>query len=165
MGEGLLTKLQRLGQETFGELSNFEQDQEDIIMPRGTWVFDPNAGGKKIPDAVKRRTEVRIRKHAEEHWAGHYRELIIRFRGQFCYIDALEANPWVMPDTPPEEAERLGNIPTHLCRLRYFGDEEKWGFAFYTYSHDKYEMAVFPSGEFRGSPEEAFDCAAQVYLR
>ncbi|HEY3079142.1 MAG TPA: hypothetical protein VGM69_04485 [Chloroflexota bacterium] len=60
--------------------------------------------------------------------------------------------------------ERLRNTPTHLCRLRYFGDEERWGFAFYTYSNERYELAVFPSGEFLGPPEDAFDVSA-MYLQ
>jgi hypothetical protein len=38
--------------------------------------------------------------------------------------------------------------------LRYFGNEGGWGFAFYTYSNERYELAVFPSGEFFGPPEE-----------
>ena len=59
----------------------------------------------------------------------------------------------------------LFNTPTHLCRLRYFGDENKWGFAFYTYSNEKYELSVFPNGEFFGTPEEAFATSANVYLR
>ncbi len=53
---------------------------------------------------------------------------------------------------------------THLCRLRFFGDEERWGFAFYTYSNERYQLAAFPSGEFFGTPEEAFDVSAGVYL-
>jgi len=61
--------------------------------------------------------------------------------------------------------ERLRNTPTHLCRLRYFGDQERWGFAFYTYSGERYELSVFPSGEFLGPPEEAFQVAAGAYLR
>jgi len=58
----------------------------------------------------------------------------------------------------------LRNTPDHLCRLRYFGDEEAWGFAFYTYSNDRYELSVFPNGEFFGTPEEALQVAAGVYL-
>ena len=61
--------------------------------------------------------------------------------------------------------ERLRNTPTHLCRLRYFGDEERWGFAFYTYSHERYELSIFPSGEFMGPPEDAFQASAAAYLR
>jgi hypothetical protein len=34
------------------------------------WVFDPDSGGKKIPEVVKRRTEDRIRRYAEAHFAG-----------------------------------------------------------------------------------------------
>jgi len=61
--------------------------------------------------------------------------------------------------------ERLRTTPTHLCRLRYFGDEERWGFVFYTYSHKRYEFSMFPSGELLGSPEDAFDVSAQGYLQ
>jgi hypothetical protein len=60
--------------------------------------------------------------------------------------------------------ERLRNAPTHLYRLCYFGNEERWGFAFYTYSNEKYELSIFPSGDFFGSPEEAFETAVGVYL-
>ena len=139
-------------------------------MPRGTWVFDPNAGGKKIPPAVQERTEKRIQSYAERHYAEHYTRLDIHFRGHFCYIDAY-TQPNVPKDWPPdnfgesraEMLERLRNTPTHLCRLRYFGDEERWGFAFYTYSNEKYELSVFPNGEFFGKPEDAFETSA-MYL-
>ena len=69
------------------------------------------------------------------------------------------------PETREEYQERLRNTPVHLCRLRYFGDEERWGFAFYTYSNERYELSVFPSGEFLGPPEDAFQVSAQMYLR
>ncbi len=52
----------------------------------------------------------------------------------------------------------------HLWRLRYFGDEEAWGLAFYTYSNERYELCAFPSsGSFFGTVEETFDIGA-VYL-
>lgn len=139
------------------------------MSPRGQWVFAPDSGGKRIPEAVKWRTEQRISRYAEQHFAGRYTRLEIRFRGQFCYVDAYtEPEPpgpgWPPPDwfeTREEMLERLRNTPTHLCRLRYFGDQERWGFAFYTYSH---ELSVFPSGEFLGPPEDAFQVSAQLYL-
>ena len=142
------------------------------MSPRGVWVFDPDSGGVRIPDAVKRRTAQRIERYAQEHFAGRYTRLDIRFRGQFCYVDAYaEPEPlgptWPPPDWPEtreELLERLRNTPSHLCRLRYFGDEERWGFAFYTYSNERYELCVFPSGEFLGPPEDAFQASAQVYL-
>jgi hypothetical protein len=140
---------------------------------RGGWVFAPDSGGRTIPDAVRRRTEERIRRYAAEHFAGKHTRLDIRFRAQFCYVDAYTEPEPLGPDWPPQDRpesreelqERLRNTPTHLCRLRYFGNEEGWGFAFYTYSGDRYETATFPSGEFLGPPEDAFDAAARAYLR
>ena len=142
------------------------------MPPKRTWGFDPNSGGVRIPEAVQRRTEQRIRQYAEQHFAGRYTRLEIRFRGQFCYIDAFTepaplAPGWPpadWPETPEEMQERLRNTPTHLCRLRYFGDEERWGFAFYTYSNERYELSIFPSGDFFGTPEEAFEVSAGMYL-
>ncbi|MFN8497973.1 MAG: hypothetical protein U0641_08960 [Anaerolineae bacterium] len=136
------------------------------------WVFDPDSGGKPISDAVKRRTDERIRRYAAEHFAGRYVRLDIRFRGHFCYIDAYREPEPLTPTWPPadwpetreEYLERLRNTPNHLCRLRFFGDEERWGFAFYTYSNERYELSVFPSGEFLGRPEDAFMVSAEAYL-
>jgi hypothetical protein len=140
-------------------------------MPSKMWTFDPDSGGVKIPDVVKKRTEARIRAYAEEHFAGHYLRLDIRFRGQFCYVDAYVDSPmgenWPPPDSPEtREAylERYRNTPLHLCRLRYFGDEEKWGFGFFTYSNEKYSLSVFDDGSFFGTPEDAFESAASLYL-
>src|SRR3972149_3979581 len=97
------------------------------------WVFEPDRGGVRIPEAVQRHTEQRIRGYAEEHFAGRYTRLDIRFRGQFCYIDAYtEPEPpgpnWPPPnwsETREEYLERLRNTPVHLCRLRYFGGEAR----------------------------------------
>jgi hypothetical protein len=140
-------------------------------MPSKRWVFDPDSGGIKIPETVKRRTENRLRRYAETHFADRYTRLDIRFRGQFCYVDAYtepeSLENWPPPDWPEDREEfmqRLRNTPKHLCRLRYFGDENQWGFAFYTYSNERYELSVFPSGGFFGQPEEAFHASAGVYL-
>ncbi len=142
-------------------------------MPaRGQWVDDPDSGGVRVPDAVRLRTEARIRRLAEERFAGRYTKLDIRFRSQFCYVDAYTEPEPLTPGWPPADwpetreayQERLRETPTHLCRLRYFGDEERWGFAFYTYSGSRYELSVFPSGEFFGPPEDAFAVSANAYL-
>jgi hypothetical protein len=50
-----------------------------------------------------------------------------------------------------------------FCRLRYFGNDE-WGFAFYTYSHEKYELSMYDDGQFTGKPEQAFLISANAYL-
>ncbi|HEX5505425.1 MAG TPA: hypothetical protein VFW96_22600 [Thermomicrobiales bacterium] len=142
-------------------------------MPGRQWVFAPDSGGVRVPDTLKPEIERRIRRYAEEHFAGRYTRLDVRFRGQFCYIDAY-TEPDLAPGWPPpdwhesreEMLARLRETPTHLCRLRYFGDRgERWGFAFYTYSGERYELAIFPSGEFFGPPEEAFRVSAEAYLR
>ena len=124
------------------------------MSSRRGWVFDPDSGGRRIPDALKPRLEERIRQYTQEHFAGRYTRIESRFRGQFWYLDAYtEPEPpgptWPPPDWPETRAEmleRLRNTPTHLCRLRYFGDPERWGFAFYTYSNERYELSVFPFG-------------------
>ena len=140
------------------------------MPPRKRWVYDPDSGGVRIPDRTRAETERRILAYAAEHFAGRYTRLDIRFRGQFCYVDAF-TEPVLTPGWPPadwpetreEMAERLRNTPTHLCRLRYFGPNN-WSFGFYTYSNDRYELAMFPSGSFSGTPEEAFQVSAGVYL-
>lgn len=140
------------------------------MMATKRWVFSPDRAGTRVPEAVQQRTEARLRRYASQSFAGCYTQLDIRFRGQFCYIDAytepeLPGPSWPptdWPETREEYMDRLRNTPVHLCRLRYFGDEERWGFAFYTYSSERYELSVFPSGDFFGPPEEAFEMAAQA---
>ena len=135
------------------------------------WVQDPNSGGVKIPKAVQERVKQRLLQYAEVHYSGKFTRLDIRFRSQFCYIDAYR-EPDLLPNFPPEDfpesreqlIERMRNTPIHLCRLRYFGDEQAWSFAFYTYSNEKYELCVFKNGSFYGTPSEAFEASA-VYLQ
>ena len=140
------------------------------MTKRGQWMSDPGSGGKKIPPTIQADVEKRIRKAAEENFSGRYTHLDIRFRNQFCYIDAYTepamSDKWPPPDwteTRDEYLTRIRNTPTHLCRLRYFGDD-CWGFAFFAYSSEKYELSMFPSGEFLGTPEDAFFVSAQAYL-
>ncbi len=114
-------------------------------MGKKGWVYDPHSGGVKIPEAVREKIRRRILAHAEKHYAGKYSRIEVRFHAQLCYIDAYR-EPSVSPDFDPtvfgesreEYIERLRNTPTHLCRLRYFGDENRWSMAFYTYSNEKY---------------------------
>jgi len=135
------------------------------------WIYDPQSGGRKIPDSIQPTIRQRILDHAEKHYSGKYNRIEVRFRGKFCYINAY-IEPFVSPDYDPElyggisredRIAHLREIPTHLCRLRYFGDEGQWSMAFYTYSHRKYEPCIFSNGLWDGTPEEAFDTSA-VYL-
>jgi hypothetical protein len=138
-------------------------------MAKKQWAFNPDSGGVKIPEQKKREVKQRIERFAAENYAGQYTRLDIRFRGQFCYVDAYTepdvSDGWApddWPETREDMIERLRSTPIHLCRLRYFGGDN-WGFAFYAYSSEKYELAVFPNGSFRGKPEEAF-AASSIYL-
>jgi hypothetical protein len=113
------------------------------------WVYNPHVGGVTVPLPVRQRTERRIRRHAETHYGGKFQRLDVRFRGALCYIDAF--------------VDERPDVPLHLCRLRYFRNDDAWSMAFYTYSHEKYEPCMFHNGTFLGTPEEAFDIAA-IYL-
>ena len=130
---------------------------------------DPDSGGVKITDAVKAQLKNRITKYAEENLAGRYTKLDIRFRDKFCYVDAYtepdvpDEWPDSFPETREEHIERMRKTPTHLCRLRYYGDKE-WGLAFYSYAHDKYETSVFPNGKFFDTPELAMEASAEFHL-
>ena len=140
-------------------------------MARKVWVYDPHSGGVNIPDRIKQRIRQRILDHAESHYSGKFNRIDVRFRGKFCYIDAYlepfvpvdDYDPDLFGKSREERIEFLRNIPTHLCRLRYFGDDDRWSLAFYTYSHNKYEPCVFNDGNWEGTVEEAFDTSS-VYL-
>jgi hypothetical protein len=103
--------------------------------------------------------------------AGRYPTIDVRFRGALCYIDAYcEPDPpsratlRATGETAAEYVARVRAIPMHLCRLRYFAGQQRWTVAFYTYSHERYEPTMFPSGDIFGTPEEGFDLGA-IYLR
>jgi len=133
-----------------------------------TWVYNPHAGGQSIPPGVKARTEQRILDHAAKRYPGKFTRVDVRFRGALCYIDAY-SEPGMPPGSSPptgktrQQMERLRNIPLHLCRIRYFGNEDRWSFAWYNYSQEKYEPGFLITGEDHGTPEEAFDASAQFY--
>jgi hypothetical protein len=131
----------------------------------------PDEEGVNIPDPVKERVRRRVEAFAAEHYAGKYSRLDFRFRGHFCYIDAYQepepgSYPSYLRGRESEEGyyERMCQTPIHLCRLRYFGHEDRWSMAFYKYSDQKYELSVFNTFGFWGTPEEGFDTAAG-YLR
>ena len=100
-----------------------------------------------VTDSVKTALHRRLDTHRADHWP-QIRALDLRFRGQFAYLDAID---------PDGEAWQL-------CRLRYLGHPDQWGFAVYLASRDGYEDSVLQTGSPIGTPEEALDCAAELYL-
>jgi len=117
------------------------------------------------PDAVQSALRSRLERHVRTHWKDRCREVVVRFRGAFAYVDAFPLDRQSMPGTTPEEQAQIEAAPTHLCRLGYLGSADRWEFAFFKYSDEKYEPSFLPSGMLVGTPEEAFDCSAQVYLQ
>lgn len=89
----------------------------------------------------------RLSKYARADWPD-LAEVKVRFRSGFAYADG------VIKDGP--------TIP--LCRLLYAGSAHRFGFAIYLASHDGYEDSMLPNGDFSGTPEQALDCACQLYL-
>jgi hypothetical protein len=89
---------------------------------------------------------LRLTEHAKR-WP-QITEVTVRYRGKFAYIDAV-----------------LGDgDDLQLCRLRDTGHPEMWGFALYTYSGERYEDNILPTGSPFGTPEQALDCACGLYL-
>jgi hypothetical protein len=135
-----------------------------------TWVYNPHTGGVKIKPIDQEGIRARILAYANQHYAGKFIRLDIRFHGALVYIDAYQE-----PDPPSKELlelrgetreqyyEFMRNLPTHLCRLRHFGREDGWSAAFYTYSNERYEPCVFPKGSWTGTLEEGFEIGA-TYL-
>jgi hypothetical protein len=106
-----------------------------------------------------------LEKYARAHWKDQCREVVVHFRGAYAYVDVFPFEYQFMPGTTPKERAQIEATPTHLCRLGYIRRADLWAFAFFKYSDEKYEPSFLPSGAFAGTPEEAFDCAAQVYLQ
>jgi hypothetical protein len=126
-------------------------------------------GRNGIPHGVQARTERRILDYAAKHSGGKFARVEIRFRGALCYIDAY-TEPDLARDGGPfggetqaEWMERLRETPIHLCRIRYFGSEDRWDFAWYSYAHEKYEPSFLLTGSFQGTPEEAFATSTLFY--
>ena len=84
-------------------------------MTSKSWIYDPQSGGRKIPDAIKPRIHKRIVAHAHKHYAGKFSRIEVRFSGKFCYIDAY-TEPFVPPDYNPElfGGNRVKNV-LHSC--------------------------------------------------
>jgi len=134
---------------------------------RKVWVFNPHAGGKKISPGLQEEVRRRILEHVKKNYSGKRLRIDIRFRGAMCYIDAYQepslgrGHPTAsLGESREEYVERIRNIPIHFCRLRHF-DRDRWSLAFYTYSNERYEPCLFPSGDWFGTPEEGFDVGAQ----
>jgi hypothetical protein len=99
-----------------------------------------------IPQPTRWRLEQRLNLRRRDRWPD-LRDLHVRYRADFAYVTGRDRDG-----------------PLQLCRLRYTGSPENWGFACYLASKDSYQDSILPSGSFTGTPEEALDCACGLYL-
>lgn len=102
---------------------------------------------KNPPESMQHHLRQRLNSHARERWP-QVNAITIRFRAGFAYVAA--------------ELPGGQNLP--LCRLRFTGVLQTPGFALYLASSDAYKDNILPSGLPAGSPEEALDCAGNLYL-
>jgi hypothetical protein len=99
------------------------------------------------PESTKNSLGQRLREHARERWPA-LATVNVRHRAGFAYVSGELADGTVQP----------------LCRLRYGGYANRWGFAIYLASKNGYQDSVLPSGWPIGTAEEALDCACGLYL-
>jgi hypothetical protein len=120
---------------------------------------------------VRRATKAAILAHGQRHFTGHYRELDVRFKAQFCYVEAyLEPEEAVTDEESVDGGghrgdylERVRSSELKLCRLRLF-TPDLWSLAIYSYAQERYEASVFADGGLVGRSQEGFDLAANLYL-
>lgn len=101
----------------------------------------------KPPESTKSSLHLRLATRARNRWPA-LTEVDVRFRGQFAYVDGHLADGTMLP----------------LCRLRYGGYANQWGFAIWLASKDGYEDSYLPTGSRVGTAEDALDCACGLYL-
>ena len=126
---------------------------------------------KVIPDSIRRELPDRILSYAKKHFQGQFTHIDVDFQGSLCYLDAYCDAAIRSEKLPPsgtverrEFLKKHEDKAIHLCRLRYLGRADKWGFDFFSYSSERYEPSIFPTGRPTGTPEEAFDLAATMSL-
>jgi hypothetical protein len=100
-----------------------------------------------VPESTKTSLGQRLRERARERWPA-LTAVDVRHRAGFAYITGELADGTALP----------------LCRLRYGGYANQWGFAIYLASQGAYKDSFLPNGAPIGTAEEALDCACGLYL-
>ena len=99
------------------------------------------------PESTKISLGQRLRERARDRWPA-LTEVNVRYRGGFAYVTGELTDGTTLP----------------LCRLRYRGYANQWGFAIYLASRDGYQDSMLPSGYPVGTAEAALDRACGLYL-
>jgi len=142
-----------------------------------------NMGRKAISDEIREETLKRLDKHVEDKYIGQYgvKEVIAKFKGRYLYIEWVEGpseseieafKSQMSSKLSPFDKKLMEGIedimknqskPSKLCRLKYMGDINYWGFEIYKYSDNWYDTeGEFPFGG--GTVEECFNAAASLYI-
>ena len=106
-----------------------------------------------MPATIDQSTRIavsqRIVAHVERRWR-HVGTPVVRFRGQFCYVDAL------LPGH---------RQPVPILRLRYRGSIDRWGIGIYLASDECFTESELPMsfGPKTGTPEEGVDHTFDLY--
>lgn len=87
-----------------------------------------------ISDSTKTSLHQRLSARARDCWPQIDR-ITTRFRTPYAYVDAV----------------LLDGQTLRLCRLRYGGYANTWGFAIYRASHDDYQDSYLPTGQGAGT--------------
>src|SRR5262249_36631050 len=72
------------------------QAEGQAIAPGGAeanmaiWETDPHSGGVRIPEVLQQDTTRRLLAHARKKYAGKFLRLEVRYRAQYCYVDAYK---------------------------------------------------------------------------
>ena len=105
--------------------------------------------GMPVPDRrTKDQIEGELDFYASQRWP-QLEEVTIRWHGGYGYVTGY--------------LTATEGIP--LCRLRYLGLPDEWGFGLYLASTEDYQDSILPTGRFTGTPQQALDCALGLYLR
>jgi hypothetical protein len=102
---------------------------------------------RTIPELVRLALAQRLDDHARQRWP-QLEAVQVCFRGRFAYVAGQLPGGEVVP----------------LCRLRYAGSPDQWGFGIYLASKDGYDEAAWPFAAAATTPEEALDTACGLYL-
>ncbi len=126
-----------------------------------TWVLRPRG---PIHEGVRKELAARLLRHVRRRWTGRVRRILLRFHGAYAYVAVVETARGEKVEPRVCRYIEEGEVPLQLCRLGYVASIDQWAYSFFKYSDGRYEPSVVASGSFLATPEQAFDCAAGVYL-
>lgn len=111
-----------------------------------------------IDQATRTAVTARIIAHVTHGWP-HLATPIVRFRGRFCYVDAVARRSRI------DAVLRRSAQPSPILRLRYQGSIDRWDIGIYLASDERYTENELPTslGPRTGTPEEGIDHTFILY--